>query len=190
MVAWFAVLLLVSVIEVVPTLPDADAFYVDKSRPDTLKQMQHMDVDPYFRDYQQQSRWRRLAEDLVGEPVTGGAPEWFNKPAGTNHPTPPHQDANYLPDPALWIAWIPLDDCPLDRGPLAVVPGSHEGGLRPHEGATLDEREAESRAGDRWVAAALQPGDALFFSALTLHRSLDNRTERLRLSVDLRFAPG
>ncbi|MFN8708440.1 MAG: phytanoyl-CoA dioxygenase family protein, partial [Planctomyces sp.] len=28
--------------EVVPTLPETAAFYVDRSRPETLKQMQHM----------------------------------------------------------------------------------------------------------------------------------------------------
>ncbi|MFO1022391.1 MAG: aminotransferase class III-fold pyridoxal phosphate-dependent enzyme [Planctomycetales bacterium] len=94
---------------VVPTLPDKHAFYDDKSRPETLKQMQHMDVDPYFRDYQQQSRWRRLAEDLVGEPVTGRT-EWFNKPAGTNHPTPPHQDNYYfnLTPPNVLTVWLAL----------------------------------------------------------------------------------
>ena len=37
--------------EVVPTLPDKHAFYDDKSRPETLKQLQHMDVDPFFREY-------------------------------------------------------------------------------------------------------------------------------------------
>ncbi|NOX98945.1 MAG: hypothetical protein GXP30_04295 [Verrucomicrobia bacterium] len=34
--------------EIVPTLPDADAFYEDRDRPETLKQLQHMGSDPYF----------------------------------------------------------------------------------------------------------------------------------------------
>ncbi len=34
--------------DAVPTLPDADAFYQDRSRPETLKQMQRMGGDcPY-----------------------------------------------------------------------------------------------------------------------------------------------
>ncbi|HZL89454.1 MAG TPA: hypothetical protein VFB96_13905, partial [Pirellulaceae bacterium] len=37
--------------EVVPTLPDAHAFYDDKRRPETLKQMQHMGGDPFFANY-------------------------------------------------------------------------------------------------------------------------------------------
>jgi hypothetical protein len=36
--------------EVVPTLEDAHAFYVEKGKPETLKQMQHMGIDPFFRD--------------------------------------------------------------------------------------------------------------------------------------------
>lgn len=32
--------------DVVPDLPPSQAFYVDRSRPDTLKQLQGMSVDP------------------------------------------------------------------------------------------------------------------------------------------------
>src|SRR5687768_13240750 len=56
---------------VVPTLPDSDAFYVEKGRPETLKQLQHMGRDPFFRDYPQHSVWSSLARTLVGEPVEG-----------------------------------------------------------------------------------------------------------------------
>ncbi len=34
--------------DVVTHLPDADAFYQDRSRPETLKQMQRMGGDPFF----------------------------------------------------------------------------------------------------------------------------------------------
>ena len=34
--------------EVVPTLPDSDAFYQDRDRPETLKQMQHFPPDSFF----------------------------------------------------------------------------------------------------------------------------------------------
>ena len=37
--------------EVVPTLPDSDAFYQDRDRPETLKQLQRMGCDPFFLDY-------------------------------------------------------------------------------------------------------------------------------------------
>ena len=82
--------------EVVPTLPDADAFYTDRSRPETLKQLQRMGGDPFFHQYTRHPKWLAVATALVGEPVTADQPEWFNKPPGTNHVTPPHQDNYYF----------------------------------------------------------------------------------------------
>src|SRR5262245_46137890 len=82
---------------VVPTREHAHAFYDDKPRPDTRKQMQHMgQADPYFLEYTKQPKWIALAQALVGEAVEVQEPEWFNKPAGTNHVTPPHQDNYYF----------------------------------------------------------------------------------------------
>src|SRR5690348_5585503 len=34
--------------QVVPTLPEGDAFYEDRRRPETLKQLQRMERDPFF----------------------------------------------------------------------------------------------------------------------------------------------
>src|SRR5258708_26682619 len=74
--------------EVVPTLADRAAFYVDKSRPETLKQMQHMSSDPFFRDYVKHPPWVALAEALLGEAAQAQEPEWFHKPPRTESPTP------------------------------------------------------------------------------------------------------
>ena len=82
--------------DVVPGLPDSDAFYQDRAKPETLKQMQRMGCDPWFLDYAQNPRWKELADALIGEPSTSDQPEWFNKPPGTNHVTPPHQDNYYF----------------------------------------------------------------------------------------------
>jgi len=59
--------------------------------------------------------------------------------------TRPHQDHFYVGgDTALWTVWVPLGDCPLELGGLAVLPGSHRGGLLPHVGVAADERGAET----------------------------------------------
>src|SRR5688572_3597015 len=55
--------------DVVPTLPDTHAFYDDRSKPETLKQMQHMTQDAYFGEYQSHLTWKNVAEALVGEEV-------------------------------------------------------------------------------------------------------------------------
>lgn len=99
--------------------------------------------------------------------------------------TPPHQDGAYVgTERECWTVWIPLADCPLERGPLAVLPRSHRGGLLAHAG----EDGAIAAPAEGWAASPLASGDAVFFSSLTLHRALPNRSAGLlRLSVDLRY---
>src|SRR3954463_14098503 len=61
--------------EVVPTLPDSDAFYEDRSRPESLKQLQRMGHDPFFRAYMKHPKWVSLAQTLMGEPALAEEPE-------------------------------------------------------------------------------------------------------------------
>ena len=44
-----------------------------------------------------------------------------------------------------------------------------------------------ARLGGRWLTAAYRAGDLLVFSCYTIHASLDNRSERVRLSSDSRY---
>jgi ectoine hydroxylase-related dioxygenase (phytanoyl-CoA dioxygenase family) len=85
-----------------------------------------------------------------------------------------------------------LDACPRELGPLALLPGSHTGGLRPHApvvgGGSVVGTDVPDDA--PWVAGDLAAGDVLFFSAFTVHRALPNTTaDRLRVSVDYRYRP-
>lgn len=107
--------------------------------------------------------------------------------------TPPHQDfPNNQGTPNLTAAWIPLADCSMDDGSLAVKEGSHKFGVLPldfHLGA--GNRQAvlsDEVKACRWVGANFRLGDILLFPALTVHRALDNRNvDRMRLSVDFRY---
>jgi ectoine hydroxylase-related dioxygenase (phytanoyl-CoA dioxygenase family) len=106
--------------------------------------------------------------------------------------TPPHQDyPNNQGTEDLYACWIPLSDCPVELGGLAVLPGSHRLGIAPlefalgagHRQAKLDERfEALG-----WTGGDFAFGDALVFHSLTVHRALPNTSDRMRLSVDYRF---
>lgn len=78
-------------------------------------------------------------------------------------PTPPHRDAGYIARTPLWIAWIPLADCPLERGPLVMNPSVFP----------------------RILPCAL--GDAVFFSSTTEHATLPNTSSLTRLSIDFRY---
>jgi len=109
--------------------------------------------------------------------------------------TPPHQDyRNNQGTPRLTAAWIPLADCPLECGPLAILPGSQRLGLLPldfHLGP--GNRQAVLPAGvieSQWVSADFKAGDVLLFPSLTVHKALPNQhPSRMRLSVDFRYQP-
>lgn len=170
--------------EVLPTRPSSDAFFEDRSRPETLKQMHRLERDPFFAEFLNHPRWRTTAEALLGEPVLQpeGA-EWFNKPPGSNHPTPPHQDNYYfcLSPPQVLTMWLALDEVDEENGCLRYVPGSHLRGIRPH-GRTqtlgfsqgiLDYGAADYALE---VAVPAAPGDVLIHHGNTIHRAEINRS--------------
>jgi phytanoyl-CoA hydroxylase len=164
--------------EVVPTLPDSDAFYEDRSRPETLKQLQRMAGDSFFAAYCHNPRWVALAETLLGEPAAAEQPEWFNKPPGTNHVTPPHQDNFYfcLTPPSVLTIWLALDHVDAENGCLRYVAGSHLRGYRTHVKSKIlgfSQGIADYTPDDftRERAILLEPGDAVVHYGMTIHRA-------------------
>lgn len=107
--------------------------------------------------------------------------------------TPPHQDfPNNQGTPDLTAAWMPLGDCAIQDGSLAIMEGSHKFGVLPlkfHLGA--GNRRAilnEDVLACRWVGADFKAGDVVLFTALTVHKAMENyNQERMRLSVDFRY---
>jgi len=116
----------------------------------------------------------------------------------------------------LYTTWVPLGDVSLDLGGLMVLEGSHKKNaeLKPYLSRDVDEyctnREdaADYASGKKWWdgtlsknAAALQAslggrwltspefrlGDAMIFNMTLVHGSLDNQTDRFRLSTDTRY---
>ena len=180
--------------EVVPTLPDADAFFQDRKSPETLKQLQHM-VDPYFADFGHREPFVSLAEALMGEGVCVQQPEWFNKPPGTDHPTPPHQDNFYVNlDPPPLTMWLALDTADESNGCLRYLPGSHLDGLRSHSRSqVLGFSQGINDYGSEYdceneTACPAQPGDLLAHHALTIHRADANQsTTRSRRALGFVF---
>jgi ectoine hydroxylase-related dioxygenase (phytanoyl-CoA dioxygenase family) len=107
--------------------------------------------------------------------------------------TPPHQDfPNNQGTPNLTAAWMPLGDCGIRDGSLAILEGSHKYGVMPlkfHLGA--GNRRAvlsDEVLGLRWVGADFNAGDIVLFPSLTIHKAMENyNTETMRLSVDFRY---
>jgi phytanoyl-CoA hydroxylase len=107
-----------------------------------------------------------------------------------------HQDIRYWsfarPDlVSLWLALVPETE---RNGCLQVISGSHRLAIRPDQ---LDPASffrsdlAENQqliAGRKFVS--LQPGDALFFHARTLHAATRNPSSETKYSVVFTFRSG
>lgn len=112
-------------------------------------------------------------------------------PFNTPWATPPHQDyPNNQGTKELYACWIPLGDCAPEHGPLAISPGSHKRGLLPLKYALgAGHRQVFDEQGSpfEWVSGAIESGSVLIFHSLTVHRSMPNTGQSLRLSVDYRY---
>jgi hypothetical protein len=116
----------------------------------------------------------------------------------------------------LFTAWTPLGDVPYAMGGLMVLEGSHHktallgdywevdvdaycvNGKDSKEhlpytwhntGGAFDQDalNAQHMVGGRWLSHEYHMGDVLIFSVYTMHASLDNQTNRVRLSTDSRY---
>lgn len=172
------------------------AFYADRQDKDSLKQLHRIEEDAFFKAYSTTSKWSSLASGLLNEPVDLAlAVEWFNKPPGYFHETPPHQDNFYFcfePPQALTI-WLALDRADRQTGCLHFIPGSHLRGIRPHRlsnnlgfSQTIEDfTQVEQELG---VAVEAQPGDAIIHHAETIHWAGSNQTtDRHRAALAMVF---
>lgn len=121
------------------------------------------------------------------------------KEAGTRQPTPWHQDQPYYDVDGRDVVsmWLPIDPVPREST-LEFVAGTHLGPwLMPRtfmqreakwfpEGSLADVPDVQANRGAFPILGwALQPGDAVFFHALTLHAS--QGATGLRRVISIRF---
>ncbi len=105
-----------------------------------------------------------------------------------------HQDAGYTSSDAdilrMMNVWTPLVPVSVENGCMQFVPGSHRGGVVPHE---KDEYYLRIRddyiqpVADEAINVIIALGDVVVFSNLLFHRGLPNRAHHIRWSVDFRY---
>lgn len=133
--------------------------------------------------------------------------------------TAPHGDSVFMNrgTSRLFTSWTPLGDVSWDLGGLIVLERSHrlDEMMRTYHQQDVDrfcENEADAalyasgekwwngslsddpaelrrQLGLRWLTGEFRAGDLLVFSIYTLHGSLDNQSDRIRLSSDSRYQP-
>lgn len=103
----------------------------------------------------------------------------------------------------LYTTWTPLGDVPFEKGPLALLVGSHNlPGFRKLQETyaksdvdrdhtvgwfSRDPRELTDRFGGQWATTEFRMGDVLIFGMYNMHASLKNTTNTYRLSSDTRY---
>ena len=100
----------------------------------------------------------------------------------------------------LYTMWTALGDISLNMGPLAFCPGSHRlQHLRDTYGASdahqdllqgafsNDPYDVMATLDVKWVSTPFQAGDVVIFGMYFMHASLENRSNRFRLSSDTRY---
>lgn len=153
--------------------------------------------DERFRQVADHPRLVAAMRDLIGPDAVRYTDQVILKTPGISPATYFHQDGFYWRNSGERTVncWIALDDAGLGNGCLVFLPGSHQGGLRPHE-AYFDEPVlhhgrtgrpfqrlriplAEIDLGGE-VPEPVPSGGCLFFTKFTWHRSDPNRSSRPR----------
>jgi hypothetical protein len=88
----------------------------------------------------------------------------------------------------VFTAWIPLIDCPMAVGPLQIAAGSHTQGVFDFQiAAGAGGIEITNPLEGRWVSNGFTQGDVLIFHSMAVHKGVPNRSDRLRMSMDVRY---
>ena len=101
-----------------------------------------------------------------------------------------HQDRVHIGGATSTALWMPLGDCPREKGALAVAAGSHtQGILATRVGSGAGGMDIAVPIPGTWVTGAFRAGDALIFRDVTVHKALPNLTGEIRMSFDARYQP-
>lgn len=144
----------------------------------------------------------------IAETVLGGTAELLPRrilrhfDRATPRASRAHVDFDYMDHGSdrVVTAWIPLGDCPIECGGLVYLERSHTipraelEQLRDHTDRPHDRRPISNDLsvtarvlGGRWLWADYRAGDVALHSPHTVHASLDNTSDVMRLSADIRF---
>ena len=147
-----------------------------------------------------------MVASLIGPEITVNGDYWirFKMPTGGESVFPWHQDSIYYNgnvDPGeqvtlseesqILTVWIPMVDVDERNGCLQVISGSHKQGLRPSR-RDENRRLVPVEDVESWGEVEnvhMKVGDVLVFGNLTFHRSLENTSEDIRWSIDMRYSP-
>jgi hypothetical protein len=148
-------------------------------------------------DFAQHPDLLDIAEQIIGPDLILWGSQVFSKPARDGMAIPWHQDGQYWPMRPLSTVtvWIAVDRATIENGCLRVIPGTHEGGLMPHEtsdadGLALNQGVAKGAFDEREaVDIELEAGQISLHHAMLVHGSNANRSATRRCGYAIRYMP-
>ena len=156
---------------------------------------------PTFLNLVESPEIMNFCEDYYNAPVLTYDYKWLRVVAPGSF-TGAHYDIVYMGRGTrnLLTCWTPISDVSFDMAPLIVLVGSHRFEVlketygkmdvdRDHVTGSFsyDPIELVDRYGGQWQTSEFKMGDVLIFSMYTMHSSLDNMSNRFRLSTDTRY---
>lgn len=130
---------------------------------------------------------------LLGDVVLWRTNFFRKLPGGAEIPW--HQDWNYWPLEAAVVvsAWIAIDDVDVENSAPQFIPGTHKRQI-PHLRVPKGSKLAFGEMADpaqidttKAVDMVMRAGEFVLFNERTLHHSHENRSQRRRLGLALRY---
>ena len=137
-------------------------------------------------------------EDVIGPNILVYHSTTWIKEAGTPAFVHWHQDGTYFfLDPHLHVtAWIALSECPVEAGPVRVIPGSHRLGQYDHADDPGEWNMIKRGQGipnefpdDAGVLMPLRAGDMSLHHTDVVHSSAGNNSDERRIGIGVSYIP-
>jgi hypothetical protein len=162
------------------------------------KQVTHT---PEFLSVVESPEIMKFFEGFLDGPVLTYDYKWL-RAVGPGDNTGAHYDVVYMGrgTKSLYTVWMPLGEVSYDMGPLVILVGSHQfdavketyGKMdvdRDHVTGhfTNEPIDMVNQYGGQWQTSEFHPGDVIIMGIYTMHGSLNNLTNRYRISTDTRY---
>ena len=162
------------------------------------KQVTHT---PEFLSVVESPEIMKFFEGFLDGPVLTYDYKWL-RAVGPGDNTGAHYDVVYMGrgTKSLYTVWTPLGEVSYDMGPLVILVGSHQFDAVKETYGKMDvDRDhvtghftnepiaMVNQYGGQWQTSEFHPGDVIIMGMYTMHGSLNNLTNRYRISTDTRY---
>ena len=162
------------------------------------KQVTHT---PEFLSVVESPEIMKFFEGFLDGPVLTYDYKWL-RAVGPGDNTDAHYDVVYMGrgTKSLYTVWTPLGEVSYDMGPLVILVGSHQFDAVKETYGKMDvDRDhvtghftnepiaMVNQYGGQWQTSEFHPGDVIIMGMYTMHGSLNNLTNRYRISTDTRY---